>query len=60
MNFYFNYFTFVGREQIHCGLWTVDICILLSLRSSVKKFFSSLSLAERVQTSLTLARSCVG
>ena len=49
MNFYFNYFTFVGREQINCGLWTVDICILLSLRSSVKRFFSSLSLAERVQ-----------
>ena len=26
MNFYFNYFTSVGREQINCILYTVYIC----------------------------------
>ena len=26
MNFYFNYFLRIGREQINCGLWTVDTC----------------------------------
>ena len=26
MNFYFNYFAFIGREHINCGLWTVDTC----------------------------------
>ena len=29
MNFYFNYFAFIGREHINCGLWTVDMCLFL-------------------------------
>ena len=30
MNFYFNYFAFIGREHINCGLWTVDTCTVFS------------------------------
>ena len=38
MNFYFNYFSSIGREHSNCGLWTVDTC-KLSFPEKVKKFF---------------------
>ena len=30
MNFYFNYFAFIGREHINCLLSTVHTCIVFS------------------------------
>ena len=32
MDFYFNYFTSIGRVHINCGLRTEDICVCLFLK----------------------------
>ena len=40
MNFYFNYFANIEREQVYCVLCTVYIFLCLFLKK-VKKFFPS-------------------
>ena len=40
MNFYFNYFSSIGREQSNYTLYTIHLCMCLFLKK-VKKFFPS-------------------